>query len=363
QVTMKTIRLSTCSDYGVALRVTIALLLLLWMLAVPRGTLQASNMAARAEALTGMQRLDGDFFSIRAGLYTVTPDKYGASAAIWPTSLALDGAINVARQIHAPADSARVRRIIGSLRQYLGPGGVYHARAVPSRRYTDDNNWIALDLLDAYSLLHDPSYLSEAEKIFQYLVASWDSRQGGIYWGDGQTQRPTVSTAPAITIGLELAQITHQGYYQTWAARFYTWENQHLRAPNGHYWDHVNGDGTIDRTLRSYNQGVMIEANLAYAKLTGQARYLAQAQRIARAANVAFAGRWHQRGDEAAFDAIYFQAIAQLKAARSNGISVAPIQDFVRWAWPAAQKPRVQHDQDALLEQAAFVIAATALSA
>jgi len=187
----------------------------------------------------------------------------------------------VAQATHAAADLARVRRIVNSLHVYLAPGGAYHARVVRSLRYYDDNNWVALDLLDAAQVLHDPSLLQPVKQIFAFLTTGWDAKLGGgIIWADGKLDRPTVSTAPAISIALRLAAATHDPSYRAWADRLYAWMNTALRDPNGLYYDHIDGStGAIDRDLVSYNQGVMIQANLDYYSATGRRRICARPSR------------------------------------------------------------------------------------
>ena len=332
------------------------------------GGARAAGSPARSlyasRATTAMQRLDGDFLSPHDNLYHVTGGQYEPQAALWPTSQALAGAIAVAGITHAPSDLARVRRIIASLKAYAGtPPGVYHARVIRSLRYYDDNNWIALDFLDAYPLLHDPALLTGAEQIFQWLTGGWDAAKGGgIEWADGHHDRPTVSTAPAITIGMRLAALTHQASYRTWALRMYAWENSTMRDPSGLYWDHIDAQDRIDKDIVSYNQGAMIDANVAAYRTTGQRQYLAAAKRIATAMSAAKPGPWRDRGNYAAFDAIYFQSLAHLNAASPGAVSMAPVQSYVDWAWPTSRQPRAAHTEDALLEQAAVVLSAAALA-
>jgi glycosyl hydrolase family 76 len=47
------------------------------------------------------------------------------------------------------------------------------------------------------------------------------------------------------------------------------WVEQCLRDSDGLYGDHVSGNGTIDRTEWSYNQGAMIEAYRLLYRATG----------------------------------------------------------------------------------------------
>jgi hypothetical protein len=322
-------------------------------------------LAGTQRAAMAMARLDSDFFDAQLGYYTVSHIAHGPVASVWPTSQVLAAAIDVARLTGAQQDQARVSRIIGSLRGYLGPDGVYHTRTMPSSRYTDDNNWIALDLLNAYDLTHDPSLLPPVERIFAFVVSKWDyGRGGGILWADGHLERCTVSQGPAITIGLRLAAITGNPSYRTWADRIYAWENQHMRRPDGLYWDSIAADGhTVDRDIVSYNQGVMIDANLAYARLTGQSAYLDQARRIAAAAAEALPMPWRSRGMYANFDAIYAWSLVHLNAAIGGGASLEPIEDYLGWAWPLAEAPRApaHRTESDLLEQAGYVMDASAV--
>jgi predicted alpha-1,6-mannanase (GH76 family) len=280
----------------------------------------------------------------------------------------LGGAIDVARITRKPADLARVRRIIDQLRYYRAPGGMYMARAIRSLRYTDDNGWIGLDLLDAYDLLHDKRYLTNAEQIFAYLVSEWDAKKGGgIVWADGRgnhRDHPTVSTGPASTIGFRLAALTHKAYYRTWAVRMYNWENAHLCAPNGLYWDNLRANGTINKDFVAYDQGVMIDADLAYAKLTGNHKYFVAAQKLAKATAKAMPNPSLARGNLAAYDGIYFQALGHLNAMKRGAASLAPVQAFVKAERPIAISPRAAaaRDEQGLLEQAAYVIATAVLA-
>jgi predicted alpha-1,6-mannanase (GH76 family) len=54
----------------------------------------------------------------------------------------------------------------------------------------------------------------------------------------------------------------------------------------GLFWDKIRGDGTLDKTLWSYNQGSMVGANVLLARVHQDARdqYLDRAEAIARKA-------------------------------------------------------------------------------
>jgi predicted alpha-1,6-mannanase (GH76 family) len=135
-----------------------------------------------------------------------------------------------------------------------------------------------------------------------------------------------------------------------------------LRAPGGMYWDHLNSNGSVDTSLYSYNQGVMIQANLEYAAVTGQRRYLETAQQIATASAASFAGHWKNQGDDAMFDAIYFEQAARLDQALPDAASLAPLRAYLAWAAPTATVPRTVHDEQTLLDQTAYVLDASTLA-
>lgn len=315
-------------------------------------------------AIQAIDRLDTEFLDSATGLYGVTGDKYGPTAALWPTSQVLAGAIGVARLTGASNDLARVRRILASLRNYASPGGGFRVGVRLWRRYYDDNNWIALDMLDAYDLLHDASLIRDAEQVFSFIISGWDPVGGGIHWATDRMDRPTAATAPAITVAARLALLTGKAKYRDWAYRLLNWEVTRMRDPTGLYWDHIRENGTVDRAIVSYNQGVMIQAFLELRRLTGDTTYLASAMQLAKLSAQALAGRRHNRGRFAAYDAIYYQAVRNLGGLSPQPTAMQQAQDFIAWAQSFALSPRAanQRDEEGLIEQAAIVITAAAIS-
>jgi predicted alpha-1,6-mannanase (GH76 family) len=314
-----------------------------------------------------MYLLETSFYDPHIGLYTAQDGTPASTAALWPTSQVLSAAIRLAAQTRNSTDIQRVRRIIASLDNYRGSLGVFRSQTTPgSGTYYEHNDWIALDLLDAYGLLREPSYLALAQHIFDFEVTGWAATQGGgIRWAIGDADRNTVSNAPLIIIGLRLAAITHSSSYAQWASRCYAWENAHLRGPDGLYWDHIAGDGSIDKTFYSYNQGLMLEANLAYAAFTGKQYYVDKANQIAALTAKLHPGPWFSVGMSAVFDSIYYyyEALAELNKVSSSTASLRVDRTYVAWARPVATAPRTTIDEDNLFEQAAYVIDLTVLAA
>jgi hypothetical protein len=314
-------------------------------------------------AVSALDRLDAEFLDPQAGLYTASGNINGPYAALWPTSQVLNAAIAVARITGAARDTARVRRIIGSLQQFGLANSGFRVGVSLTRRYYDDNGWVAIDLLDAYDLLHDPAMLTEAEQLFSFLTTGWDPLLGGIRWATDRAEKPTVSTGPAIIVAARLAKLTGDPGYASWARRLLAWENANLRDPTGLYWDHILVDGTVDRDTVSYNQGVMLGALLALNKLTRQSTYFVAAERLAQLSEQALAGQRHSRGPYAAWDAIYYQALRTLADWPQGRVGMSQAQDFLAWAqsFAFASRTPAATDQSGLLEQAAYVITAATL--
>jgi hypothetical protein len=349
--------------FGARARRAVLVCLLVGMSLV--GTMGARGAAVQGRpsftlALSALVRLDADYYDSHSGLYVVTGEKHGPYAALWPTSQALAGAIAVARHTGANADKSRVRHIIAALGHYGSASHGFRVGVSLTRRYYDDNNWICLDLLNAYDLLHAPDLLVEAEQLFSFLITGWDTRHGGMVWADDKGDKPTVSTAPAIAIAARLAKLTGSRTDAAWAKRMFAWENAALRDPSGLYWDHIRATGGIDKDIVSYNQGVMIEAYLWLWRLTGSTAYRDGAVQLASLAGRALGGPRQNTGTYAAFDAIYFAALADLRGVSPRSVSLDQARQYIIWARNAALAPRVaqQRSESGLLGEAAFVLAA-----
>ena len=302
---------------------------------VAAGDGHADRDATRARrAYSTLNRI---YLDPASGDYRQTPHGQVGSHA-WPFSQALAATIQMGR-LHGSGPVARraVRRRLQKLDGRFRVHGVY--RAAPGGAvYWDDNEWIAQDLLDWNGLRSSAAARRKAAQIFDAVTRVWDSDSrkvcpGGVRWTDapGNDDRNTVSTANGAVVGLRLYLLTRRPSYLRWSQRMIGWVERCLRDPDGLYRDHLDGDGSIDRTEWSYNQGSMLEAYRLLYRATGEQADLRQAESIADATLAAFHGRWSS--EPAIFAAIFFRRLLDLAAVDRRGRYVAEARRYAAHLW------------------------------
>jgi rhamnogalacturonyl hydrolase YesR len=131
-----------------------------------------------------------------------------------------------------------------------------------------------------------------------------------------------------------------------------------MAAPNGLFWDHIDGDGGVDTTVWSYNQGSVIGALVLLAQETGDPTAIAQAEGIADRTLATFAGRW-LTAEPPEFSAIFFRNLLALAAVDHRADYVAAAQAFADVVWTQNRDPRTGlvsfGGPTRLLDQAAIV--------
>ncbi len=258
------------------------------------------------------------------------------------------------------------------MRPPFGPGG---------DKFYDDNAWTGLELMRAHRLIGDPGALAQARRVFHFVTTGWDTASpcatGGVYWKqqapwETNRDRNVVSTAPNAELALRLYQATGERPYLDWALHMYRWTQANLRDPaDDLYWDHlaVDAEGrcAIERTKWSYNQGTMVGAGALLYRVTGDAAYLREAERLARAALAHYSrvpnGYFSQ---DPAFNAIYFRNLLLLHALGGDGAYLEAVLGALRgyadaaWDSPHVHQPGTGlfpfgREATTLLDQAAMV--------
>jgi len=306
-----------------------------------------------ARALLAFQAMQSRYYLQGSGLYAGEPFSY-----LWPFSQALAATISLAYVPHMPISFARElhARMIG-LRSYLdtdnsgasegtftstlaafdgtvappaGPGGT---------KYYDDNDWVGIELMRAYKLTHDPSVLGSAEALMAFEMAGWAGNPqlpcpGGIPFSNDaeNTDRNTVTTAPAAELAVQLYRATGNVQYLQFAEMAYEWVRRCLLQPSGLYADHIDAHGKVETTLWSYGQGTMIGAGTLLYQATGNGAYLYQARQTARAALAYFTPE--QLGSEIPFfPSVYFRNLLYLDSVTHDPPGAKLAQSYVDYAW------------------------------
>jgi predicted alpha-1,6-mannanase (GH76 family) len=325
------------------------------ILSVP---LAAGDNAARARlAYAAMQRT---FLDRQRGDYREWPRGRAGSHA-WPYSQALAAAVLLAGVPRVPRTISRdVAARLATLDRRFRSGAVYTAWP-RGNVYFDDNEWIALDLLDWDALHPSAAARRKAAKIFAAVVRAWDpdpgkTCPGGVQWTNaaGNEDRNTVSTANGAVLALRLYLLTHRPSYLHWATQMLGWVDSCMLGPDGLYWDHVDGNGSVDQTEWSYNQGSVMEAYRLLYLATGDASDLSRAEAIADATLSAFQSRW-SNGEPPVFAVIFFRRLLRLAKLDKRADYVAAAQTYADTLWAT---PRTT-----LLAQAALVQLYAALAA
>jgi hypothetical protein len=219
----------------------------------------------------------------------------------------------------------------GTVAPPVGPGGA---------KYYDDNDWIGIELVRLYKLNHDAGSLGTAEGIMAFEMAGWQSSPelgcpGGIPFTNTpqNTDRNTVTTAPAAELAVQLYRITHNREYLQFAEMAYEWVRQCLLlSPSGLYADHVNRRGIVETTVWSYNQGTMIGAGTLLYKATHNSAYLYQARQTAKAALAYFTPE--RLGlENPFFPAVYFRNLLFLDSVTHDPPGGRIVQGYVDYAW------------------------------
>ena len=333
-----------------------------------------------ARALVAFEAMQQHYYIDGSGLYTGEPFSF-----LWPFSQALAATVSMANIPHLGVSLSReIQARLTGLASYLDTDNsgasegaytstlaAYDGTVAPPAgpggpKYYDDNDWVGIELARLYELTHSADVLSTAEGIMAFEMAGWQTSTemgcpGGIPFSNAleNTQRNTVTTAPAAELALQLHRITGNAVYLQFAQMAYGWVRACLLQPSGMYADHVNRNGVVEPTLWSYNQGSMIGAGTLLYQATGNAAYLYEARQTASAALAYFTPE-RLGAENPFFVAVYFRNLLYLDSVTHDPPGQAIAQNYVNYAWQnlrlsddvfvAGSPPSAQ-----LLDQAAIV--------
>jgi len=165
---------------------------------------------------------------------------------------------------------------------------------------------------------------------------------GGVPFSNAaaNTERNTVSTAPAAELAVQLYRITGNLSYLQFAEMAYAWVRQCLLQPSDLYADHVNRKGVVEPMLWSYNQGTMIGAGALLFGVTRNGAYINQARQTAQAALAYFTPE-RLSSEIPFFPSIYFRNLLYLDSITREPPGPKIAQAYVDYAW---QHLRLKND-------------------
>jgi predicted alpha-1,6-mannanase (GH76 family) len=158
-----------------------------------------------------------------------------------------------------------------------------------NNNYNDDIAWMVLVSIRGYFITANRSYLDKAKEQFDkmYTRAFSYTYGGGMLWYYTKTTKNACINGPSMVACCYLAKATGDTTYYNKAISLYTWSKLYLFDPaTGKVNDNVDLDKNtgllkVSRWSSTYNQGTYLGAATMLYKHTGEASYLAEAQKIA----------------------------------------------------------------------------------
>jgi Glycosyl hydrolase family 76 len=314
-------------------------------------------------AVLAYEAMQQNFYLPDVGLYKGEPEY----SFLWPFSQALAATVSLS---HLPGQSPKLvgglRTLIAGLQVYLSAPGAPPGEATATgastaatlrsydgvvappvgpggASYYDDNEWVGIELARTYELDHNSSALAQAEQIMEFVMAGWQTVgpegqplpcPGGVPFSNAanNTERNTVTDAPAAELGVQLYRITHEARYLQFAEMAYAWVRQCLLEPNNLYADHIELTGALQHTEWSYNQGAMMGAGALLYQATHNRLYLYQARQTAKAA-LAFYTYTQLSSENPFFVAVYFRNLIYLDSITHEPPGTYPAREYAYYAW------------------------------
>jgi len=268
---------------------------------------------------------------------------------LWPYSGVLSGCVSL-YQMTGDKKYKRLleHRIMPGLAQYWDnkrAPACYQSYPVfngPSDRFYDDNEWVAISLIDLYTLTKDTMYLNKAIQLQKFIYSGWsDDLGGGIFWCEQKKySKNTCSNAPAAVLCMKLFMATSQNKYLNLAKKTYQWTKNNLCDPSDFaYWDNKTLNGHVAKEKFTYNSGQMIQAGVLLYKATGEKQYLIDAQKTVEGTFNYFVkghnihGEMQFYDDSPWFNVILFRGLKVLFKVDHNKTYLKIMEDDAEYAW------------------------------
>jgi Glycosyl hydrolase family 76 len=167
----------------------------------------------------------------------------------------------------------------------------------------DDNGWLGLAFLNAFTATHEHRYLHDAQRAFHFIARNgWDaSGGGGMWWNTDHPYHSGPALASDSLLGILLYGTDNERWQLEDVRKYVDWANTHDRNdPYRVYLEKPNDPSSIN----DYVQAPLIYAQYLLCKDGQGEGYCARAAQVARSMDHNWGGA-HNYGPE--YDAIYFQ--------------------------------------------------------
>lgn len=224
-------------------------------------------------------------------------DGDGPASFLW----AYDGLISGVATLHALGYDVNYEEMVNRFDVYYrtssefvnvgGYGSSTDGTNGGGTRFYDDNSIVGIDLVEAYNLTHNQTYLTKAKQIVEFLKSGEDDTfGGGLWWNEAQknmpgvedSNKPTCANGNAILFLLDYYAVCPQeekADVLAFAKRLYDWTVANLRDPaDGCYWNDRQVSGSIREVKWTYNTGAMISNGVRLYRITGEQSYLDSAK-------------------------------------------------------------------------------------
>jgi predicted alpha-1,6-mannanase (GH76 family) len=154
--------------------------------------------------------------------------------------------------------------------------------------FVDDTGWWAMAWIDAYQLTGSSAYLATAEDDANYMNSFWNSScGGGVWWSKPVHYKNAIANELDLYVNAALHNVIHgDTKYLDQAVREWKWfSGTRMISGSDLIYDGLNSSCTPagHTATFTYNQGVILEGLAELYKATGNATYLAAAEKFANA--------------------------------------------------------------------------------
>ena len=209
---------------------------------------------------------------------------------LWPMS-GVFSSTNVLMEINKNKYKPFLDSMVAAVECYYDtvrtPSGyqAYPVKLENADRYYDDNGLVGIDYIDAYNVTKNKAYLQKAKEILRFIQSGWSNDfGGGASWLEGiRDQKPACTNGKATVLCLKLYQATNDQVFLEQGKLFYNWMMSTLEDDSLHIIMNslITTTGLPQKHYYTYNTGTMIQSSVRLYKITGEKKYLENAERLA----------------------------------------------------------------------------------